>query len=657
MWLAVFGLAAWLSWDHWLGAPGTAASMGIGFAASLCFTACCHLRVITIMEVALMVCFAAAPLQAHRAGHLLHPAWLADFALDRGWQETAPLSLWAAFAILLATMQAFGREVLSGQRSSITFPFLVLSLLSALLALAVPFCTPPFNRARPPVLPPPLGRSSGQKDNKAPPREPPADKVALIHFVSGPPYDSPALLNDGGLLLRGHFFRERVYSRFSGDLSPDEDGTPLDDVATLGGDMATNTLVRVFSRNAKPPVPVGTTSRHQALPTSSAEYPIAFDFSVRRQLNNSGRPFYPVDLTYYRAPVYTEPDFLRDTRWSPAKLTNLLWAAAEMNPKGGPLGLLVSSSNTISDVLGANRLAWKTPNTNSPGAILTAVLAWCAAHMALADEPSGSVDLDHAGVIVGDGKSLALFQTLQLRRAGIPARLVEGYRWIAEDGQARDRFALTGQHRYWWPEVYMKGLGWIPVPPRVSVAGHAALPAPALVMDLPELRATEASSTAATRVSRSLAKAAILAGLGALLACAVLTEAAMFIWAYRVIPLRLRVPTNPSRFAAVLLGRAADASSLLGRRRSHKGWPWESLWENPPCRGVCATGLRRAFHSLAMLNGTALAGKPASVSQLEQTYRRFARIAFLRWLLTGRFLRLALLQRALTRNSARKGMT
>jgi len=69
--------------------------------------------------------------------------------------------------------------------------------------------------------------------------------------------------------------------------------------------------------------------------------------------------------------------------------------------------------------------------------------------------------------------------TLMFRRFGIPARYVEGFLITPEDVEgAPDNvlLRLTGQHAHAWVEVYLDGVGWIPVevtPPYIGVMEEA----------------------------------------------------------------------------------------------------------------------------------------------------------------------------------------
>lgn len=69
--------------------------------------------------------------------------------------------------------------------------------------------------------------------------------------------------------------------------------------------------------------------------------------------------------------------------------------------------------------------------------------------------------------------------TLMFRRFGIPARYVEGYLITPEDVEGAPDdvlLRLTGQHAHSWVEVYLDGVGWIPVevtPPYIGVMEEA----------------------------------------------------------------------------------------------------------------------------------------------------------------------------------------
>jgi hypothetical protein len=656
--LAVCGVAAGVTWSYWLSAPAITILFGIGFAISCFFAASLRLRLITVLEMAFMVIASAAPVGAHREGHRAHPTWLTDLVLTHGLPEDFGLWAWGGLTLLLVIVQGFGRLVLSRGPKSVTLPAVGLGLAGVLVALTITFGLPLYFRERAAIPPPPSHRGTRrpveQQERQRSLAQPPEAKVALVHLLSGPPFEAPTWINNGGLIVSGHFFRERVYSAPCApgeDLVPDDTGCVLEEpngVATDG--VSTNVLVRVFSGQPASLVPVGAVASAPARPTTSMAYPWASDFTVRRQIASAGMPFYPLDLTHAGSPFYVETNWFINPSWTAQTVTNLL--AVPTNPVTNPdIARWLAQQQPTSDALEAAHLAWNHSHSNSTGALLAGCLHWATKHMVLSDKATEPPRPGREGAVSGDLRLLALTQTVLLRQAGVPCRLVEGYRFVSTDGQARDRFLLTSRHRFWWPEVWMKGSAWVPVPARVPVAGHAGTPVPSLVVDLPQLRpnpANTANSSGLEYPKRRLTGRTVTAALVSF----VLVESALWLMTFVILPVRdACLSSPPCRTATVLLRTAAIASRSLGRSR--QGKRWEDLWASSAGGGFLKSQLHAKFSVLAKLNALAVEGASVSVTDLVKAYHGFARLAFLRWFASGRPFRLALLRRSLAKHAGK----
>lgn len=64
----------------------------------------------------------------------------------------------------------------------------------------------------------------------------------------------------------------------------------------------------------------------------------------------------------------------------------------------------------------------------------------------------------------GGSKQFATAAVLLFRNAGIPARVAAGYKVPVGPDEDRSQFVITDAHAETWPEIFLSGTGWLPVP-------------------------------------------------------------------------------------------------------------------------------------------------------------------------------------------------
>jgi hypothetical protein len=351
-------------------------------------------------------------------------------------------------------------------------------------------------------------------------------------------------------------------------------------------------MVRVFTTaGMSAPMPVGAIVSGTTRATTSTVWPRSTEFEFQMAVDERGRSRLCTPLA-----MITNTPTLARPGWSQEELSELLTV---------PTNFLPVVSPTI-------------VTTNRIGDALRSVLRWCCENMVVVDVATG-LHTNIGGNVVGNIGALARAQTFLLRRAGIPARLVEGYRFHETDNMVRDRFVLTTAHKFSFPEIYYSGV-WVPVPARYKVESHSAPPPPSTqLVDLPDLESDGPHKLAQRPVMPS---PPLILVVPALLMFAFILEASAFYLRYTIQPRAvIDNPTvSPQRSASRALGLAADLSARFGRHRSF-GATWETLWNRA---GRQPSTTSKAFAALATLNARVVGGELVTPRQIAVAYERFA---------------------------------
>ena len=377
------------------------ALVGLGLVASstLAGLALREWRVAKLGEAFCMAALLGSMLAAHRHGMVHQPAWFSDLLLSRGWNLLDGLRFAGLGGAGLGIVYVLSASLAEGRRLTRSQALLLLAGLWAAWAVSSRVGSPQIHRPPPP--PPPLS-------SDLPPPPPPPDRVALVVFGSWFKPSGPVL-----------------FSTTPPESRPGAVGAPPREVESE---------VHLFEASDRPPALISAAALEK-LPARKA-------FAGRYRIRSVPPGTSPTEILgpeELGAPDWTPEQLAKATEYPPHPELSAL-AARLAEPEalaGGRIGAIkvwLEKNIPVSEKAA--------PTEPQPFEAFAAGL--------LARKPCGMEQLARAAVDL-------------LRRAGIPARLAEGFAYDPGKEFKRE-LLLTSQHRQHWPEVYLKESGWTPLP-------------------------------------------------------------------------------------------------------------------------------------------------------------------------------------------------
>lgn len=370
-------------------------------------------------------------LSAHRFGNLRRPYWIMDRWVELGLDPSN--LLWVAGAISLlvvaALLAAGSPQPLKRSAGLSVLGIALLCLLASRLLPPLPFSPP---------APPPPPRSQLPD----PPPPPPPQPIALVQLED--PYRPPNRLG-------GYYLRTRSYSGLDGlefrAVSGDfPSNTALRQMEPSDSPTASTTLVRstVFMLDETNRVPVllnGTIEETllPAAPFKRAQRCVSAPIDDLRQPD--------LDLSTFRQQLV-------DTNWTPEDIAFFTRPPADSN-------LQALASQILGDLPEALE-GYLPPRVKVVRRWMNQNLAYSAKAGQATNDTSITNFLFTTKA--GGARQFATAATLLFRCAGVPSRLAGGYVVAVADGETLSQFVLADAHAQEWPEVYLQGTGWVPVP-------------------------------------------------------------------------------------------------------------------------------------------------------------------------------------------------
>lgn len=436
--VALFFAGVYLQRFAWLPVWYSLAAGEVVTAMSAAFAVTCVLRSVSLqlrwflaVEVLLAVLAAAWVLEAQRgAVAIVYPYWLIDVCVARGIEPRqviryASLLLAACpIVILLSIMPATPAGV-----------WRVTGLLAILLFVmvgALRWKLPPTPPAKPPVPP-----QSPMSDEPPPP---PPVPLAFVQFdrVGN---DTCYLRTATKSAVSGEWFITCAYDELLSPSTLDSNAAALAAFflptnALAEATRLQRTFVYLFPGFSQVPALVNWC---MATPHDHHE-----KFSHAFQMDSRVPDALALDSRYRR-----DNYVFRDASWP-----NGLYETFVYPPRH-----TVDSNVIHMSIGGASR--------SSPGDKLAAIVGWMNAALPYSAragqtlEPHDVQGLLNARQPAGC-RQFAYAAVLLCRSAGIPCRIAEGWR-LPMDSRKFD-YLLTDAHAYVWPEVFVAGTGWVPLP-------------------------------------------------------------------------------------------------------------------------------------------------------------------------------------------------
>ena len=355
------------------------------------------------VEAFLFLVVLSAVLEAHREGHLQRPSWLSDILVEHDLPLLAVLRYAGIAAALLTGIYfaVFARGS-HGRRSRWLGVAFFATTMAFGLALSS-LVAPPKVQLPVTVLPPPP-----QEDEPPPP--PPPRNVALVLFQDW--FRLPSSLD-------GCYFTVDQLEHDAGRMVSPQSRTVTSEVHLLVEDAGL-------------PAFVGSVLKEPL----QARGPFVSSFKFVSVL---------LDPEVFSYSVHE--DSLGDPGWTAEERRTLLQCDLDADARA-------LTGKTSGDALSA-------------GYKVAAVMEWLQRHVALSEQSAQKRgDLTPSDLIrtkVGSRAQMAQTAAQMIRSLGIPARVREGY-FYPPGPEFRKEVLLTELHKRSWPEVYLKGQGWVPLP-------------------------------------------------------------------------------------------------------------------------------------------------------------------------------------------------
>lgn len=394
------------------------------------------------VEVVLAVWALASATSPHRRS-IARPFWLVDLFVEHGRQAPSAFGIAGILAAIVCALILFSHL----QRSSSIFNALVLSVLAAgFLGLAVGLSSlfPPLTLA--PASPPPPPK------DQFPQTPPPPQQVALVKLLSS--YQPTERLG-------GYYFRTHRYEVFDeNDLHEavlQEPGTeasiPFPDANwTYSGSEFGDNLNNEFAA-----------VRAKVCHLDRPERPLCLISTIGYTLLANSDPRFTMTYEIIAIPPGKITEDLRlgalrqefgNPAWQPEDLAR--YTRGPDDPEFITL---------VQEIL----KSLKSLYAEYPGPRLAVLRNWINENLTFSSrsESQGGVESVQQMVFetkTGGAKYFALAATYLFRLAGIPARMAEGYRYPALREEGKDGLLLYDVDHTYWPEIYLTGSGWVPVP-------------------------------------------------------------------------------------------------------------------------------------------------------------------------------------------------
>lgn len=390
---------------------------------------------------------------AHRYGNMQRPYWMMDAWIEAGRAPSDLLWLAGALGLLVVTGLLLAGTPRPARRTAI-LATLGLALLAVLLTRLLPPL--PFS---PPTPPPPPKSLSPEPPPPPPPQAKPIALIQLDDFHHPPER------------LGGYYLRTMVFDRLDGaafaqtaatvETKPDFPGT------SGAPGLVRSTVFLLDATNLLPVLLNGFAS--ESLPTPAPP----FRQAARCISAPPGGPRHPdLDLSTFRQQLV-------DTNWTPAEAGLYLHTPADSN-------LQALASEVVQDIPPA--LAEYLPPR------VKLIRHWMNHHLAYSARAGEAADSGHItnflfGTRTGGTRQFAAAAVLLFRCAGVPSRLAGGYVVPVTKDETLSQFVVADTHAQQWPEVYLAGTGWIPVPlnPTNVLDRPQPLPEPELEKSLEKL--------------------------------------------------------------------------------------------------------------------------------------------------------------------------
>lgn len=394
------------------------------------------------LEAGVAVALSVNLVSGHRQT-LEHPFWLMDFFMRNGGDPMVAIKVIGGVVCLLMAIMLFGSYAPARKSNSLSLSSAILGgLLILSVALAVYFIAPQRPAPLVQATPPPVAPKS---PNDPPPPPPPQPKiVAWVEFLDS----CKASRRLGGL-----YFRQRVIedAQELWQISKDDDAanalaspetSPMAD--EVGGRVTTRVhLMAAADAPQRPPILVSGFGEAAPLPVRDKRF--AASWEVHSRVPGMGS----VEDLRMDSPrmKLINPD------WSPDDLSSL--KALPMNVEFLP----IAGEAVLNTIEGYRK--------GFDNARLAAVLALTKAEFqcqnAAWEFPVKPADLTDGKKTPMDLRELSRRAVLLLRAVGIPSRLAAGFKYPMVEDEEKSALVIADSHKSWWPEVYLKDTGWLPV--------------------------------------------------------------------------------------------------------------------------------------------------------------------------------------------------
>ena len=404
---------------------------------------------LAFLEASIVVLAFSRIASPHRMS-LYRPYWLADWLLTNG--RDPAYGVWClgllatvAFALVMFSHASDARSSgVTWKRNLVQFVLLGFLLSFAIMLSSTMF--PSLKRSTLPPPPPPQHESS----QSMPPPPPPPEPVARIDFER---YCRPSQR------LGAYYFRTKTFSKitnyqFEENETTDFSWNTLDTFGREGASVLldegadTNRCMTVVSHLDRPDRPLGLLLPDSYEPVAARYQNVSKTYRVRSAGLGAGA----IDLEPLEN--YT---FLGLSKVS---LMCRQWSEAETNlysevPRDEKLQRL---TRAILDNAGYEG--------RYPLGRVRAITRWIGNNRAYS-ERTGSTNAVEAFLFENQAGASLQFATsaaLLFRTAGVPTRLSAGYRHAVAAGDATASFVIYNKDATYWPEIFVDGSGWLPVP-------------------------------------------------------------------------------------------------------------------------------------------------------------------------------------------------
>ena len=384
--------------------------------------------------VALFAAFGYAQwIASHRHGNLARPYALMDGWIEMGHAPPELFWLLGAGATVLAAILVAPRH-----RSGRGWVPLIAVAGMLIAALLLTRWAPPLPFTPPPPPPPPRAQSP----EPPPPPPPRPNPIALVQVDDT--YRPPQRL--GGYYLRTHAADRLTDLQFEEESLAEADaGESSRTNAFIAPGTSGLVRTRIFMLDATNHVPALLNSV-EIRPAAPPAPPFRRAFYI--DATPPGHRLNPdLDLSTFR-------QRLSAPHWTPEQLANFSTAPDETN-------IVLFARELIADI--PEFLAvYLPPRVKVIRHWLNHQCAFSAkAGEALADAPITRFLFDTR---TGGARQFAHAAVLLFRSVGVPARLGFGYVVPVAPDEIRSEFVVADTHAQEWPEVYLDGAGWVPVP-------------------------------------------------------------------------------------------------------------------------------------------------------------------------------------------------